>query len=441
MLTEDQTPIDTLVIDAGPLIRNDFTTSILNRVGKLYSTPAVIAEIRDVATRSRLETTWLPLLALRTPKSESVKVVSDFAKKTGDFPVLSVTDLQLLALTYELEVELNGGNWRLKNEPGQKKINGPVPKPARESEEGKKVEEEEGVAKDREKTEDVGDAETAGVNDISAASAEDDLSQKLDNTHILPDKIAPTEASGSTERASSPPPGPIANEDSNPPSSTSTSSEDSDSDADGWITPSNLHKHQSKSTTSSPPSSTSPTKNPWPIRAALATTDFALQSVTLQMNLHLLSTKTLQRIHTIRSHVLRCHACFKLTRDMAKQFCPVCGGPTLQRVSCSADSKGAFKIYLKHNYQWNNRGSVFSLPKPTHGSANGKGGREVLILREDQKEYEREVARGERRKERDLLDPDYLPGILTGERRDAGGRPRIGYGKRNPNVARKGGKK
>ena len=126
---------------------------------------------------------------------------------------------------------------------------------------------------------------------------------------------------------------------------------------------------------------------------------------------------------------------------MTKQFCPVCGGPTLQRVSCSTDSKGTFKIYLKRNYQWNNRGNVFSLPKPTHGSANGKGDREVLILREDQKEYEREVVRGERRKERDLLDPDYLPGILTGERRDAGGRPRIGYGRRNPNVARKGGNK
>ncbi|KAG0637447.1 Nin one binding Zn-ribbon like-domain-containing protein [Tuber brumale] len=442
MLPEDQIPIDTLVIDAGPLIRNDFTTSILNRVGKLYSTPAVISEIRDAATRSRLETTWLPLLALRTPKPESVKVVSDFAKKTGDFSVLSVTDLQLLALTYELEVELNGGDWRLKSVPGQKKINGPVPKSVRESEE-KKVEED-GAAKYREKAEDGGDAETAGANDISAASAEDDLSQKLDNTHILTAKTtptAPTKASGSTERASPPPPGPIADEDSNPPSSTSTSSEDSDADADDWITPSNLHKHQSKSTTTSPPSSTNSTKNSWPIRAALATTDFALQSVTLQMNLHLFSTKTLQRIHTIRSHILRCHACFKLTRDMAKQFCPVCGGPTLQRVSCSADSKGTFKIYLKYSYQWNNRGSVFSLPKPTHGSANGKGGREVLILREDQKEYEREVARGERRKERDLLDPDYLPGILTGERRDAGGRPKIGYGRRNPNVARKGGKK
>ncbi|PWW75461.1 hypothetical protein C7212DRAFT_198050 [Tuber magnatum] len=438
MSTDDQAPIDALVIDAGPLIRNDFTTSILNRVGKLYSTPAVIAEIRDAATRSRLETTWLPLLTLRAPKAESVKVVSDFARKTGDFSVLSVTDLQLLALTYELELELNGGDWRLKSVPGQKKVNGPVPGAVRESGGGKEVE---GLVKDDEKAEDGGDAKTTGAKDTLAASA-DGLLQKLDNTHISTDKTtptAPTKAPGPTEQASSLPSALTANEDSNLPSSTSTSSEDSGSDSDGWITPSNLHKHQSKSTASSP--STNPTKTPLPIRAALATTDFALQSVILQMNLHLLSTKTLQRIHTIRSHILRCHACFKLTRDMAKQFCPVCGGPTLQRVSCSTDSKGTFKIHLKRNYQWNNRGNVFSLPKPTHGSANGKGDREVLILREDQKEYEREVVKVERRKERDLLDPDYLPGILTGERRDTGGRPRIGYGRRNPNVARKGGRK
>ncbi|RPA96444.1 hypothetical protein L873DRAFT_1694329 [Choiromyces venosus 120613-1] len=400
MPTQDQPPIDALVIDAGPLIRNDFTTSILSRVKKLYSTPAVIAEIRDAATRSRLETTWLPLLTLRAPKPESVKFVSEFAKRTGDFVVLSVTDLQLLALTYELEVELNGGDWRLKRVPGQKGINGPVP----EAEKGE------------------------GGEDTPAASPEEDISQKLDNTHISPEPeqtppTPPTEAPESTEQTSSSPP-----------------LSDSDSDSEDWITPSNLHKHQSKQSTPTP-SSPSPHKA-YPIRAALATTDTPLQSLSLQINLHLLSTTTLHPIHQIRTHILRCHACFKLTRDMTKQFCPVCGGPTLQRVSCATDSQGGFKVFLKRNYQWNKRGNVFSLPKPVHGSAHGKGGGEVLILREDQKEYEREVVKGARRKERDLLDPDYLPGILTGERRDGGtGRPRVGYGKRNPNVARKGGKK
>jgi len=44
--------------------------------------------------------------------------VTEFAKKTGDYGVLSVTDIHLLALTYELECELNHGDWRLFKEPG-----------------------------------------------------------------------------------------------------------------------------------------------------------------------------------------------------------------------------------------------------------------------------------------------------------------------------------
>jgi RNA-binding protein NOB1 len=44
--------------------------------------------------------------------------VVEFARKTGDYEVLSAADLQVLALTYELECELNHGDWRLHREPG-----------------------------------------------------------------------------------------------------------------------------------------------------------------------------------------------------------------------------------------------------------------------------------------------------------------------------------
>jgi RNA-binding protein NOB1 len=44
--------------------------------------------------------------------------VSEFAKKTGDYEVLSRADVHILALTYELECELNKGDWRLYTEPG-----------------------------------------------------------------------------------------------------------------------------------------------------------------------------------------------------------------------------------------------------------------------------------------------------------------------------------
>lgn len=96
--------------------------------------------------------------------------------------------------------------------------------------------------------------------------------------------------------------------------------------------------------------------------------------------------------------------------------------------------------------QWNNRGNVFSVPKPTHGSSNGKwkggGGQggwgNGLILAEDQKEYMRAVTdeKRQQRRERDLMDEDYLPGILTGERHRSGGRVKVGAG-RNVNSRRR----
>lgn len=45
--------------------------------------------------------------------------VTEFAKKTGDYPSLSATDIKVLALTYQLEIE-NVGTDHLKKEPEKK---------------------------------------------------------------------------------------------------------------------------------------------------------------------------------------------------------------------------------------------------------------------------------------------------------------------------------
>ena len=89
--------------------------------------------------------------------------------------------------------------------------------------------------------------------------------------------------------------------------------------------------------------------------------------------------------------------------------------------------------------QWNTRGDRFSIPKPVSGTANGKAGLskgggkggwgQELILAEDQKEYLKAMQGRNRETERNLMDEDYLPGILTGERRGVGGRPKIGGGR------------
>ncbi|KAG4301251.1 hypothetical protein PCK1_002561 [Pneumocystis canis] len=78
------------------------------------------------------------------------------------------------------------------------------------------------------------------------------------------------------------------------------------------------------------------------------------------------------------------------------------------------------------------RRRFYPIPKPRCGSASGKGYRK-LIFNEDQKEYQKAIKYQERKKEIDLLDPDYIPDILTGKRNVPRYNVVIGMGKRNPN--------
>ncbi|KAL9091253.1 MAG: hypothetical protein Q9165_004887 [Trypethelium subeluteriae] len=509
-------PIHTVVLDAGPIIRNDpSVSSLLSRTERIVTVPSVISEIRDAATRSRVETLLLPFLIQRTPKPDSINFIKDFSRKTGDLSVLSQPDLQILALSYELECELNGGDWRLRKEPGQKRMNGAPPakissqhmqKPEKAikgsedspiysegassrlnrpegpeafgSPNGQSLPTEETSTQpirelDSEFSRNtVEDHET----EISEAMGESSLSETHDETHDdehgqptmgehLKVSIFSKEPSSenATEQTSSQlqiqSPGlPIENEDTNssPPQHDPSTEEplsdgpnsDSSSDSEGWITPSNIAKHkahlsnpQHSTSSTSSPNSQSPTPT---LQLALLTTDYAMQNVALRLNLNLLSPQ-LSRITVLKSHILRCHACFATTREVSRQFCPRCGGAkTLTRVSCSTSSSGEVVLHLKRNMQWNKRGNRFAVPKPVEGSASGRvrkgggGGKggwgKGLVLAEDQKEYQRAVGeeqRRERRRERDLMDEDALPGILSGERRNdgGGGRVKVGVGR------------
>lgn len=224
--------------------------------------------------------------------------------------------------------------------------------------------------------------------------------------------------------------------------------EEDESDGEGWITPSNIQKHKAKDTSSSAKNANG---TPVTLQAAILTSDYAMQNVALRMNLNLVSPE-LTRISRLRTWVLRCHACFQITRAMERRFCPSCGQPTLLRAACTVDDRtGQLTVHLKKNFQWNNRGNVYSVPKPVHGTSNGRAprgssasnggtggwGRE-LILAEDQKEFVRaaEDQKRAQRKALDVMDQDYLPGILGGGRSSAGGKIRVGAG-RNINSRKK----
>ncbi|KAF7115140.1 hypothetical protein CNMCM5793_001374 [Aspergillus hiratsukae] len=428
-------PVHTIILDAGPILKNTPPLStLLTQCEELLITPSVVREIRDPDARLRVETLYFPFLKQRTPSPKSVGVISEFARKTGDRAVLSKTDIEVLALAYEIECERNGGDWRLRSTPGQKRVNGKPP-----AKEEKKVEEPEqtNIAETTETTDAVDATETSKVSE--ADSVADDLSK----TTLETNDGATEEPALSTEEAETPETAQVDEDGQGGAEAETQDGDDDGSDSDGgWITPSNLKKRQALDESIS--ASAAPEQKA--MQVATMTTDFACQNVLLQMNLNLLSTTTLQRIRHLKSFIKRCHGCFFTTKDMTKQFCPRCGRDTLTRVSCTTDANGQFKMHLKKNMQWNNRGNRFSIPKPTHGSASGKwkggGGKDgwgtELILAEDQKEYVRASVEESRRlrKERDLMDEDYLPGILTGERSKHGGRPKVGAG-RNVNSRRR----
>ncbi|CAG8086507.1 unnamed protein product [Penicillium nalgiovense] len=402
-------PVSTIVLDAGPILKNTPPLStLLAQCDEIITTPSVVGEIRDPDARARVETLYLPFLKQRSPTPKSFNIVSEFARKTGDRSVLSRTDIEVLALAYEIECEKNDGDWRLRSVPGQKQINGKPPV---------KEESEEVKPEDAEV-----EAITEGVKETTVADAQEESSKEEEPAANEADEVAEVAVA-------------VAEEEEKDEDQDAENDAAGDSDDGEWITPSNYKKRLVKDESGT----ATLTAAPKTMQVATMTTDFACQNVLLQMNLNLLSTTTLQKIQHLRTFIKRCHACFLTTKDMNKQFCPRCGKDTLTRVSCTTTANGAFTMHLKKNMQWNKRGNVYSVPKPIAGSSNGKwkggGGQRgwgtELVLAEDQKEYVRANQEEERRqrRERDLMDEDYLPGILTGERNRTGGRTKVGAGR------------
>lgn len=453
-------PIHSLVVDTGPLVKNDPPADVLrSKAEQLFLIPSVLSEIRDAATRSQVETSLLPFVTIRSPKPESVDFVAGFARRTGDFDVLSRPDIEVLALAYDLECERNGGDWRLRNLPGQKRLNGrpnsktttsveddstSLPQSQEENVEvssGKR----DGEQLERETPQEQRLDEGLEQLHLQGSGGNEDRSQgaefsKVESRAVSQEAAAGGDMAGGSIIAG----GEVAGKSAAPEHDTGEEAqhnEDVGEDSDGWITPVNVKRHQAKDN-----ATTTPTEAPQKmLQAAVLTSDYAMQNVALRMNLNLLAP-SMTRITHVKTWVMRCHGCFKITKDTSKQFCPSCGQPTLMRASCSTDDHGNFTVHLKKNFQWNNRGNVYSVPKPVHGSANGRlpkknaGGQNGwgrdLILAEDQKEYLSASEERRRASRKDGMDGDTLPGLISGQRSTPGPKIRVGAG-RNVNSRRK----
>jgi RNA-binding protein NOB1 len=237
-------------LDAGPILKNTPPLStLLGQCEELITTPSVVAEIRDPDARLRVETLYLPFLKQRSPTPKSFNVVSEFARKTGDRSVLSRTDIEVLALAYEIECERNGGDWRLRSVPGQKRVNGKPPVKEEEKAEGAEAN---GV-----------DAATEGAQETPAT---ENVEEPKKEESAPPQEDAPTSEDVAEPAAEEDTPEEDQNED-----------DAADSDGGEWITPSNYKKRLARDDAGA--DSAPETKT---MQIATMTTDFAVSKSTPQ---------------------------------------------------------------------------------------------------------------------------------------------------------------
>ncbi|ABN64576.1 Predicted RNA-binding protein Nob1p involved in 26S proteasome assembly [Scheffersomyces stipitis CBS 6054] len=411
--------IKALVLDATPLITQP-ATALQQHAQTFYTTPGVHGELKDEHARQQL-ILWGDKLKIRHPKPESIQKVSSFAKLTGDYAVLSINDIHIIALAYELEIELNNGPWRLRKYPGEKleyKKKTPVVEETKEEtvggEDKEEVKEEiKAPVVTEESTEEPKKAKKprrrGGKRQREKREAE--LQKALDEES---EETTPEVEETKTEEQ---PAESTTNE------TTQDNSEQIDEikenhleedyeeeDDDGeWITPENLMEEIMKDNSEQIQERTSTSKSEPFIKVALSTGDFACQNVAMQIGLNLMNPSSGKQIKRVRNYMYRCHACFRLTpipkNGTPKHFCPKCGGNTLLRCAVSVDNiTGRITPHLKANFQWIKRGEKFSLPSPLSKNQQrlaGNGGyqhnkenrhkslQNPLILREDQKEYQK----------------------------------------------------
>lgn len=233
---------------------------------------------------------------------ETDNTVVAFAKKTGDYAVLSQTDMSVIALTCQYEIAANGEKY-VRSQPGEKKAAPPTlpnngsgnkPKTKGKGKEKESQIEGEAVSPDNK----AADAEAEGQAEGSGSGSDEDEVERVEE---LVEKMESVQVDASA--ADKPATDIIAN-----PAKETTKDDGNDSDDAGdWITPANVSKHRSRDLGLVPAGSGS---DQAPLAAACMTGDYAVQNVLLSMGLGLIGEAG-KRINKVKSFILRCHACFK----------------------------------------------------------------------------------------------------------------------------------
>ncbi|XP_072321398.1 RNA-binding protein NOB1 [Eucyclogobius newberryi] len=479
--------VEHVVADAGAFLKK----APLQEIGEnIYTLKDVVEEIRDKPTRRSLA--FLPYeLKFKEPLPEHIRTVTEFSKKTGDYASLSATDIKVLALTYQLELEHVGAQ-HLKKEPDVKvniqstKRHPETPvnvagfhfpskkpdsskttpshtrtnscsEPQTEPDEGEEfngfhfwrtplpsLDDDllrllEPVAEDPSDTK-LEEKPTKKTTKSQPTTLTTTSSEEFNSFHFWrepkpsfdEDLLSLLSDSGVSESKPDSALGEDSDEDKeNEPQQDKEEEEEDEDDGGGWITPRNIKQVKMDSGDWSQPED---------VTVGCLTTDFAMQNVLIQIGLHVLSVNGMV-IKQTRNYILRCHACFKTTTLMDKVFCPHCGNKTLKKLAVTVNEDGSMQMHFSRNPKvLNPKGLRYSLPQPQ----GGKHGENPHLV-EDQRFPQQRLSRKARQKT-NVFDPDYVAGSSPFSQNDIYSRAanlqvrdgQSGAGRRraNPNAAR-----
>ncbi|CAN9506552.1 unnamed protein product [Ophioblennius macclurei] len=416
--------VEHVVADAGAFIKR----VNLQDIGRnIYTLKEVVEEIRDKATRRSLS--FLPYqLIFKEPNPEHVRHVTEFSKKTGDYPSLSATDIKVLALTYQLELE-HVGSVHLRKElqvqinvlstqrhpeaplnvagfhfPSKKVTDAPDGRrPQTAAEGGTDGEQFNSFWFWREALPPLDDELLrllGPVEDVRSRDVRSETDSQQFNSFLfwreapppLDEALLCSLSVGGASTQLRAEPGDSEEEEEE---EEEEEQEEEENDGGGWITPSNIRQVKMQS---------SDWTTPDDVTVGCLTTDFAMQNVLIQIGLHAIAANGLV-IQQARSHILRCHACFRTTSNMNKSFCPHCGNATLKKLAVTLQQDGSTLMHFSRNPKvLSARGLRHSLPLP-------RGGKHAANphLVEDQRFPQQRLSRKARQKT-DVFHPDYAAG-------------------------------
>ncbi|XP_017073823.1 RNA-binding protein NOB1 [Drosophila eugracilis] len=410
----------TAFINAVPL--NEYAEQVL-------TVPDVVAEVRNKRQIRRL--CVLPFdLQVREPRPESIKHCVEFAKRTGDYASLSGIDLKVISLTYELEADTVGTD-HLRKEPVMAQTIASKEKPEEmqdasnkrlvgwympegeeeedsEEEEEDSQEEDDGAEEEDDQPEGEEDtvkaaieAQLAGKKPLNSQSVqfEEDQEPSQEELDKLFEKLKCAPSAEEEQELSEllvSQPAEEETEEAEPQEPIKSQNLEEEVGDDGWITHSNIKKAKKAlegkvETDEVPP-------------VACMTTDYALQNVLKQLNLHLAALNG-RIIKQLRTYILRCYACYKTTSIMTKVFCPNCGNKTLKRVAVSLDENGRQVIHINTRRPLTNKYKNQSLPR----FQGGKHSRNPILF-EDQP-MPRQMPSRVAKTKTNALDQDYTSGF------------------------------